>query len=104
MSARKSVKLLAVVCITANALVLLPGTYLSFLAWFTKFSGNSPVETTIARMSGISPILGLILSIAVLVSARYAKENSKLIDLKLQLLLSAACTTPLLVYTALKLV
>lgn len=45
----------------------------------------------------------MILSIAVFESARHAKENSKLIDLKLQLFLSAVCTTPLLVYIALKL-
>jgi hypothetical protein len=98
-----SAKLFAVVCIVANALVWLPGCYLSFVAWFTKFSGNSSVETTVARLAGITPILGVILSALAIAALKSSSGDVKHAKPYHLLIMSTVCAAPLFAYTTLKL-
>lgn len=104
MSNRRPTSGIAIGCLVANVLVWLPGCYLSLVAWFTKFSNNTPLETSVARAAGITPLLGVILySLAVSVS-KWSSEDAKHLKPVHLLIMSAICAAPLLIYIALKLI
>jgi hypothetical protein len=82
----------------------LPGMYLSLVAWFTKFSGNTTLETTIARSAGFASIFGFILSSVAFAASITSTEDAKnLIPMRL-LTMSLACSTPLMLFIALKII
>lgn len=102
MSSRKPI-IIATISIVVNVLVWLPGCYLSFVAWFTKFSGNTPFETILARSAGITPILGIILSVLSIMAFKSDRDYTNTINAMRFSFAGAVCAAPLLVYIALKL-
>jgi len=91
-------------CLVLNILVWLPGCYLSLVAWITKFSGNSILETAVARVAFITPILGVILAVVSNLKYRDYYDSPKPVPFKIMIAGSLLCAAPIPVYVALKLI
>ncbi len=88
--------------VVTNLLLLLPASYLSFIAWFTKFSHNTPAETLIARIAGLATLVGVVLAVTAGVLIRSSPNDSKRSSTSLLIIASWLGVLPFMMYIMMK--